>query len=478
MDSTSVNRSLWSGSDVISALGGRLVGPLPASVSGVSIDSRTCEGGDIFFAVAGDNHDGHDFVRSALSKGAALAVVAEARLPELMGAGSLVVVTDVLDALRKLARSARARSRARIVAVTGSVGKTGTKDMLSLMLGREALTHASAASYNNHWGVPLTLARLPRDAHYAVFEIGMNHSGEITPLVQMVRPHVAVITTVEPVHLEHFGSVDAIARAKAEIFDGIDEGGIAVLNADNPHFELLRQLATDQGLEVRSFGSSPHSDARLLTVAALPDCSVVTAAIMKQEVAYKLGAPGRHLVYNSLGALLAVKLLGADLARAALDLTDFRAPKGRGAKQTVATARGDITLLDESYNANPASMRAALALLAVTPVGAHGRRIAVLGDMLELGPQSRELHRGLSDVLLNSKIDVVFACGTFMKSLYEQLPPHQRGHWTSSSADLLSVVHDSIHGGDTVMIKGSLGSKMGLIVSAIQHMQRVDAKAG
>ncbi len=468
--------TLWTGADVISALGGRLVGPLPGSVTGVSIDSRTCENGNIFFAIAGDNHDGHGFVRAALGNGAAMAVIAEEKLPELVGAGSLVVVNDVLEAMRNLARAARNRSQAGIVAVTGSVGKTSTKDMLRLVLGKEKNTHASVASYNNHWGVPLTLARLPQAAEYAVFEIGMNHAGEIVPLVDMVKPHVGIITTVEPVHLEFFENVEAIADAKAEIFTGIAERGYAVLNADNPHFERLKAQAENLGVTVKSFGVAPQADARLLTIAALPECSVVTVSVLGKELAYKLGAPGRHLAQNSLAVLLSVALLGGDVGAAARALNDFKATKGRGERQVIATEHGNITLLDESYNANPASMRAALALLNAAPVGGH--RIAVLGDMLELGEQSEALHRDIAPVIESLKIDTVFAAGEKMKALYDALPDDRKGAWAATSAELLPSVLNTLNIGDTVMVKGSLGSKMGLIVDAIKAMEAVNRKIG
>ena len=278
-----------------------------------------------------------------------------------------------------------------MIGVTGSVGKTGTKEALRLALARSGETHASVASYNNHWGVPLSLARCPASARYAVFEMGMNHAGEIEPLTRLVRPHVAIVTTVEPVHLEFFGSVEAIADAKAEIFRGLEPGGAAVINRDNPQFARLAARAKSAGVErIVSFGEHAKADARLIKCALHPDCSTVQARILGTDVTYKLGAPGRHVVLNSLAVLAAASLAGADLALAALALADLKPPSGgRGARITLDLPGGTALLIDESYNANPASMRAALALLGQAPMGPRGRRIAVLGDMLELGRAAR-----------------------------------------------------------------------------------------
>jgi len=459
---------LWTTAAMADAMGARRSGPLPDSISGISIDTRTITSGDAFFAIAGENRDGHDFVAAALQAGANLAVVSEARVPAMPAGAPLLVVADVLVALRDLARAARSRSAAKIVAVTGSVGKTGTKDALRLVLARQGETHASVASYNNHWGVPLSLARCPQSAQFAVFEMGMNHAGEIAPLAQLVRPHVAIITTVEPVHLEFFKSVEAIADAKAEIFSGIAPGGAAVINVDNPHYERLRRAAEAASVgRIVSFGEHAQADARLDKVALHPDCSTVAANILGADVTYKIGAPGRHVVLNSLAVLAAVSLLGADLALAALALADLQPPPGRGVRQTLAVPGGTATLIDESYNANPASMRAALALLGQVPMGARGRRIAVLGDMLELGPQGSELHRALVEPVLANGIDLVFCSGPQMRALWEALPSERRGGYAESAAALEPAVLGAIHAGDAVMVKGSLGSKMGPIVTAL-----------
>src|SRR5712692_9877076 len=379
---------LWTVEAMAVAMRAARAEALPLSVPGISIDTRTIGPGEAFFAIKGDNRDGHDFVQAALEAGAGLAVVAADKRARFPKDAPLLVVSDVLDGLRDLARAARARSQAKIVGVTGSVGKTGTKEALRLTLARQGETHASAASYNNHWGVPLSLARCRASARYAVFEMGMNHAGEIAPLTRLVRPQVAIITTVEPVHLEFFGKLEAIADAKAEIFLGLEPGGAAVINRDNPQFARLEKSAKQAGVDrIVSFGEHARADARLLKCSLQSENSTVQARIFGTDVTYKLGAPGRHLVLNSLAVLAAAVLAGADLALAALALADLQPASGRGSRVTLEMPGGKALLIDESYNANPASMRAALALLAHANAGPLGRRIAVLGDMLELGPR-------------------------------------------------------------------------------------------
>jgi UDP-N-acetylmuramoyl-tripeptide--D-alanyl-D-alanine ligase len=348
------------------------------------------------------------------------------------------------------------------------VGKTGTKEALRIALSADGTTHASAASYNNHWGLPLSLARCPLEARYAVLEMGMNHAGEIAPLTRLVRPHVAIITTVEPVHLEFFSSVEAIADAKAEIFLGLERGGAAVINRDNPQFERLNLAASLAGVgRVVSFGEHAKADARLIKCALQPDSSTVQARILGTDVAYKLGAPGRHVVMNSLAVLAAAQLAGADLALAALALANIAPPSGRGARLALELPGGEALLIDESYNANPASMRAALALLGQAAIGPSGRRIAVLGDMLELGPKGAELHRGLVESVIANSIDLVFCSGPLMRSLWDALPSERRGGYAGQAAALEANVLSAVRPGDALMVKGSLGSKMGPIVKAL-----------
>jgi len=468
--------ALWSIGDMAAAMKATRSGTLPGEVGGISIDSRTLGKGDAFFAIQGETRDGHDFVEAALKAGAGLAVVARESLSRFAPGAPLLAVDDALEALRDLARAARARSLAKVVAVTGSVGKTGTKEALRLALGADGETHASAASYNNHWGVPLSLARMPASAKYAVFEIGMNHAGEITPLTQLARPHVAIITTIEPVHLEYFGTLEKIADAKAEIFSGIEPDGAAVLNRDNGQYARLAAAAKTAGIaRIVSFGEDAKADARLLRHSLQAESSTVEARIFGTEVTYKLGAPGLHLVFNSLAVLAAVALAGADLALAALALSGLKAAPGRGTRVNLTMPGGSALLIDESYNANPASMAAAIALLGQAPLGPKGRRIAVLGDMLELGGEGPAMHRQLVKPIEAAKVDLVFCSGPQMRALWKALPSNHRGGYADSAAALEPSVLAAIRDGDAVMVKGSLGSKMAPIVKALE---RQFAKAG
>ena len=462
--------ALWTIDAMAKAMRAEKSGALPAQINGASIDSRTLAKGDAFFAITGDNRDGHDFVEAALKAGAGLAVIAKAQRARFAANAPLLIVDDVLDGLRDLAHAARARLTGKVIAVTGSVGKTGTKEALKLALSADGDTHVSAASYNNHWGVPLSLARCPAQVKYAVFEIGMNHAGEITPLTKLVRPQVAIITTIEPVHLEYFGSLEKIADAKAEIFAGVEKGGAAVLNRDNALFARLVVAAKAAGVSrIVSFGEHQEAAARLVRCALQPDSSTVEAQILGQPVTYKLGAPGRHLVLNSLAVLAASALAGADRAKAGLALAQLQPAVGRGARATLNVPGGSALLIDESYNANPASMRAAIALLGQAPVGARGRRIAVLGDMLELGQQGPAMHAGLAEAIAAAKVDLVFCSGPLMAALWQALPSGARGGYAETAAALQPAVLDAIRDGDAVMVKGSLGSKMGPIVKALER---------
>jgi UDP-N-acetylmuramoyl-tripeptide--D-alanyl-D-alanine ligase len=460
---------LWTSMAMAEAMRASINGELPEAVTGLSIDSRTIAPGDAYFAIKGDVHDGHDFVAAALKAGAALAVVETAQRDKFAPDAPLLVVEDVLAGLVDLARTARARLSAQVIAVTGSVGKTSTKEALRRVLGAQGETHASAASFNNHWGVPLSLARCPATARFAIFEIGMNHAGEIEPLVKLVRPQVAVITTVEPVHLEFFAGIEAIADAKAEIFTGVEPGGAVVLNRDNLQFARLQRRAKQLGINsVVSFGADEKSDARLLDVSLHSACSAVHANILGHDITYKLGMPGRHMAMNSLAVLAAASLAGADLALAALSLWQIEPAAGRGARRVLEIANGEATLIDESYNANPASMAAALSVLGRAAVGPHGRRIAVLGDMLELGPTSPALHRGLNGAVKANHIDLVYCCGPLMRNLWDALSTGKRGGYAESAAGLEAQVVAAIRASDAIMIKGSLGSKMKTIVDALE----------
>lgn len=464
-----VERALWTADELIAASGGKLFGKVTKPLNGVSIDTRTISDGDIFVAIKGESHDAHDFVAKALTAGAGLAIVSRVT-DEMTAAGPLLVVADdPLRSLERIGRASRARSHAQIVAVTGSVGKTSTKEMLRVALGASGSTHASLASFNNHWGVPLTLSRMPADSAYGVFEIGMNHSGEITPLVGMVQPHVAIITNVAPVHVGNFNSVDQIADAKAEIFSGLAAGGSAVLNRDNAYYDHLVVAARAHGVKnIVSFGTHEKADVRSERVALHETCCCVTADVMGEKLIYKLGMPGAHMALNSLAVLAAVKLMGADLARAALVLAVAEAPKGRGVQQRFKIDNGSFLLIDESYNANPVSMAAALALLSRAKPGKGGRRIAVLGDMLELGAHGPSLHEGLAKELDVNHVDSLYAAGPLMNHLWKKTPAKQRGAYADNSADIRDGLLDELRAGDVVMVKGSLGSRMGPLVDAIK----------
>ena len=472
-----MSEPLWSLDAMAAAMKAERAGNLPRDVPGLSIDTRTIKPGEAFFAIQGENRDGHEFVEAALQAGAGLAVVARRKMAAMPQGAPLLIADDALAGLNDLAKASRARSQAKIVAVTGSVGKTGTKEALRLVLGKQGETHASAASYNNHWGVPLSLALMPQSAKFGVFEIGMNHAGEITPLTKLVRPHVAIVTTIAPVHLEFFGTLAAIADAKAEIFLGVEPGGTAVLNADNPQFAHLKRAAQVAGVKhIVAFGESGGADAHLAKVSLQAETSTVQASILGRDVTYKLGAPGRHVVENSLAVLAAAQLLGADLALAALALADLKAPAGRGERVTLELPGGAVLLIDESYNANPVSMRAALALLGQVPMKGMGRRIAVLGDMLELGPDGAALHADLADAVTGNAVDLVFCSGPLMKSLWDALPSGRRGGYADTSAALEPEILGAIAANDAVMIKGSLGSRMSPIVKALRRRYAREAE--
>jgi UDP-N-acetylmuramoyl-tripeptide--D-alanyl-D-alanine ligase len=429
-------------------------------VNGLSIDTRTLKPGDLFVALKGDNRDGHDFVKAAFDAKAGAALVSH-EPPGLGGDAALLTVAHTQRGLEDLAVAARARSSAKIVAVTGSAGKTTTKELLRLALGALGTTHCSAASYNNHWGVPLSLAALPREAKYGVFEVGMNHFGELRNLVSFVRPHVALVATIAPAHLEFFGSCEAIADAKSEIFEGILPGGAGLIPADSPYADRLVARARQAHVaRILTFGEKARSDARLTAYEDAADGAHVKADICGTPVEFRIGAPGRHIAANAVGALLAVAMLDGDVLNAAAALKDFVALKGRGARFKA----GGIDVIDESYNANPASMAAALALLGA----ATGRRIAVLGDMLEMGADGAAHHAELAKPIEAARADLVFLCGAQMKSLWDVLPASRRGAWAATSAELAPLLTAALHAGDTVLVKGSNGSKMSVIIDALK----------
>ncbi len=463
------DRALWTSLELVAATGGELHGTIAKSMNGVSIDSRALAQGDIFVAIKGDAHDGHDYAAISLRAGAAVAIVSRPTEEMLNSGPVLRVANDPLHALEAMGRAARQWNGGKSIAVTGSVGKTSTKEMLRIAFAASGKTHASAASFNNHWGVPLTLARFPRDAAFGIFEIGMSHAGEITPLVKMVQPHVAIITTIAASHLGHFASLDEIAEAKAEIFSGVAPGGAAVINRDTPYYDMLAARAKAHGLgTIVGFGKDERADIRLMQVALHPNCSCISADVLGESVTFKLGTPGMHMAMNSLAVLAAVKLAGADLARASLALAEARPAKGRGGQELLQLGKGDFLLLDESYNANPQSMTAALDLLAAVAKPRKGRRIAVLGDMLELGNFSADLHRALAQDVETAKIDRLYLAGPMMKHLWDCVPVERRGSYAEASAELVGALVSDLRAGDSVVIKGSLGSKMGPVAEALR----------
>ncbi len=461
--------ALWTSEALVDAMGGRPIGTMPESISGISIDSRSLQPGDAFFAIKGEAMDGHDFATAAIKAGAGVLVVAEGKLPALGRlTAPMIVVQDVLAALEKLGVAARARSNAKIIAVTGSAGKTTTKEALRHVLSAVGKVHASAQSFNNHWGVPLTLARMPDDCDYAVFEIGMNHPGEIRPLVKMVRPHVAIVTLIAAAHLGFFKNLDEIAKAKAEIFEGIEPGGAALLNRDDARWKLLDKMARAAGVEhVFGFGENARSTYKLTKCELHADHSDITARIGGQDVIARIGAPGRHMVQNVLAVLGAAHLVEADIGKTAQALADLSAERGRGKRHVLRHPKGPITLIDESYNANPASMAAAMALLNATPVTDEGRRIAVLGDMLELGDHSAKLHADLAELIVGTGTHTVFLGGPEMGALADILPDEIKTEYRAGAEELKPLLLSALKAGDVVMIKSSKGIGFSKLVEAL-----------
>ena len=455
--------TLWTASEAARATGGRATTDWQAS--GVSIDTRTLQPGDLFVALKAAR-DGHDFVAQALEKGAGAALVS--RIPEGVAEDApLLIVEDVQTALEALGQAARDRCSAQVVAVTGSVGKTSTKEMLATILAEHGRTHASVASYNNHWGVPLTLARMPRDTEFAVIEIGMNHPGEIAPLARQARPHVALVTTVAAVHLEAFDSVAGIAHEKAAIFEGLESGGTAVVNADIDHTDILRTCAARHGAVIVDFGRTA-TDYTLTGVTQSSDSIHATADVYGRAIAFDVQSAGTHFAMNGLGALAACVALGVDLDSAIAGLRNWSPVKGRGVREKLSLKDGgQIELLDDSYNANPTSMAAALDVVA----SAQGaRRIAFLGDMKELGPQAEAMHAGMAGLEAMERVDKVHCIGPLMRALHAALPEDKRGLWTETSAEMAEHLPQLVQAGDVVLAKGSLSMGLARIVDGVRKM--------
>ena len=468
--------SLWTDTEAVTATKGRSTARWEAD--GVSIDTRTLKAGDLFVALK-DQRDGHDFVAQALSKGAAAALVS--RVPDDCPPDApLLIVPDVLEALEGLAKAARARTRAKVIAVTGSVGKTGTKEMLRCALAGQGKVHAAEKSYNNHWGVPLTLARMSADTDYAVIEIGMNHPGEIAPLAKLAAPHVAIITTVAPVHMAAFRDVRQIAREKAAIFEGLAKGGTAIINRDQPHYATALYQAKKHGARIIRFGATGRPEYQLLKAVLGPETTTVQARVFDETLIFKIGAPGRHLAMNALAVIAAATAAGADLVKSAMALADWHSPEGRGAAWQISRGiegiDGNFTLIDESYNANPLSMRAALEVLAAAKpkdgIGrvTKGRRIAILGDMLELGPDEMRMHADIAAFESMAALDIVHCVGPRMRALYDALPSAKRGRCVETAAEIAQCIGRLLDDGDVVMVKGSNGSRVGIVVDAIKKL--------
>jgi UDP-N-acetylmuramoyl-tripeptide--D-alanyl-D-alanine ligase len=457
---------LWLAEEAAAAIGGQLIGSDSWIASGVSIDTRSLQPGDLFVALK-DARDGHDFLDAAFAAGACAALVSDVR----DAPGPLLRAPDVLDSLRALGIAARNRSPAKRVGITGSVGKTSSKEALAACLAAAAPTHASVKSYNNHWGVPLTLARMPRSSAYGVFEMGMNHRHEIAPLSQQVRPDVAIVTWIAPAHIENLGSLEAIADEKGDIYSGLATGGIALAPAEAPHAGRLLNAARAHAAQTLTFGLEPGRDARLLSFTPDPaGGSIAVAEILGARVHYRVGADGAHWGTNSIAALLATAVLGGAVDAAAHALEGFTAPEGRGQVSAIQAAFGAFTLIDDSYNANPTSMAAAFSTLAARAPGPSGRRIAILGDMLELGPQERAFHQGLAEPLLQAGVDLVFCAGPRMAALYDALPGAHRGGYAETAQALAPIAAAALLPGDVVLAKGSNGSRIHQLVASLKEL--------
>ena len=456
----------WTTQEIIAAPHGVSTGNWTAT--SVGIDTRSIEVGALFVALPGAHVDGHDYVKAALDKGAAGALVSKPVVG--VDASKLVMVKDVEAALTALGAAGRARSNAKFIGVTGSVGKTGAKEMLAAALAAVGKVYATKGNLNNHLGVPLCLANAPLDAQFAVIEMGMNHAGEISPLSRLAQPHVSIITTVDAVHIEHFASVEAIADEKAAIFDGMS-GGVAVLNADNAHFERLKKQAQAKGMErILSFGTGEKALCRMVRYAIDDTHSVVEAMIAGTAMQYRIGTIGKHWALMSVAVLGVVDALRGDIAKSAAALVNFSEPKGRGQIKKLSVKGGNLRLIDDAYNASPVSVKGAIEKLAEMHDAAKAevRTVVVLGDMLELGDAAEDLHVGLVPTLVNNQMDLVFAAGKFMESMYQALPEAMRGAYKPTSRELVPSVVEALRPNDLVLVKGSRGSRMDVVVDAIE----------
>jgi UDP-N-acetylmuramoyl-tripeptide--D-alanyl-D-alanine ligase len=446
---------VWTDREAAEATQGESVDRWEAS--GIHIDSREINKGDLFIALKGEQNDGHNYVAAAFKNGAVAAVV-ERRPSGLDDSLPLLVVKDTSQALLDLAKYNRKRSDAKIIGVTGSVGKTSTKEALRVAFQGIGNTYASYSNFNNHLGVPISLARMPISTEYGIFEMGMSSAGEIIPLTKQVKPHLAIITTIAPVHLEYFESIQGIADAKAEIFFGVQENGYAILNKDNEFFDYLAKKAKAFGLKVMSFGEDKSADSRLIEYQETKSGSEVVASIFGKIISYKLGSFGKHLAKNTLAVLASVELLGGNLMQAAESLQDFRGQKGRGERHNINFNGKEILLIDDSYNAGPASVKASLKTFGA--IEGNGRKIAILGDMRELGPESIQYHKALAQDIEQNKIDKVITMGELMQNLFEELSSEKRLASYQNVEELIENIDKHLVDNDKILVKGSLGTKI------------------
>ena len=450
---------LWTSADIAQATGGAASAPF--AVSGVAFDSREVTEGDLFVAMKGEATDGHKFLDKAFAQGAAGAIVSEpVDHPHIL-------VPDSAAALEALGRASRKRMGGKVIGVTGSVGKTGTKEALFQALDRAhpGEVHRSVKSYNNHVGVPLSLSRMAREASFGVFEMGMNHAGELAALTRQVRPHVAIVTAIAPAHIEFFGTEAAIAEAKAEIFEGLEPGGTAIIPYDSPHVALLYNKAERHAARILTFGTSPQADVHVREAVPAPGGgTLVTAKLPDAELCFTVAAPGDHWVSNALAVVAAVDAVGGDLAAAGLALADMPGLPGRGERRTLSVGGGTALLIDESYNANPLSMAATLRQLGRETAD---RRLAVLGGMRELGSRSAELHADIAPVLRDNGIDYVLLVGAEMQPLADALDGMLPFTHVDDTASAIPLIGNEMRAGDALLVKGSNGIGLSRLVAAL-----------
>jgi UDP-N-acetylmuramoyl-tripeptide--D-alanyl-D-alanine ligase len=462
---------LWTHSEADTASGG--ISSAPWSASGVSIDTRTLVKGDLFIAIRGDQFDGHNFIQSAINQGAS-AILLDTMPKQPIGI-PYIKTNDTFKALQDLSRYARNRTDATIIAITGSVGKTSTKEALKLAFSSLGPTMANKGGLNNHLGLPLSLARLPKETKYGIFEMGMNHPGELSELTDIARPHIAIITNVEEVHKEFFSSIEEIAKAKAEIFKGLEPNGTAIVNRDSHCFDILQQTAQQDKAQIVTYGAHIDSDIRLRNITICDNNCNVKASINDSVVNYSLNTPARHLAFNSLAVLASIKALNLDMKKASQSLSNFTSLQGRGEQQKIVLENGSFLLIDESYNASPVAVRAALEVLNKSPLKSKGRRIFIFGDMGELGCDSAKFHANLAQDVLENEVDLVYSCGPLAQKLSDALPPHLRGLHKNDSGELAQEIGEHIQPNDIVLVKGSFSTNMKLIVD---QLKKLNAESG